>query len=199
TALALALLANTLVCAGELLLGWHANSLAVLVDAVHNGGDELALLCLWLAAAGGRRAAQLRAVANVLNTVGILLVALTIAGLALERLAAAPAVAAELTLTAGLAAALGNAAVALALREAARHDGSVRLAFLHNVGDVVLCLSTAGAGVAMLLTGHFWIDAVLAFGVAALLIAGAVRALPGLCRGAVDRVIDQMTSSSSLT
>lgn len=190
TALLLALVANSLVCAGELLLGWQANSLAVLVDAVHNGADELALACLWLACAEGPRAVRLRAIANVLNTIGILVIALSIAGFAFERVTAAPVVAAELTLVAGLAAALGNAAVVFALREAARHDGSVRLAFLHNVGDVALCLTTAGAGIAMLLTGHYWIDAVLALAVAAMLLAGAWRELPDLCRGAVDRTID---------
>ena len=199
TALALALLANTLVCLGELLLGWQANSLAVVVDAVHNGGDELALLCLWLACAEGERAGRLRVFANLLNTVGILLVALTIAGFALERFAASPPVVAELTLAAGLAAALGNAAVALALREAARHDRSVRLAYLHNIGDVALCLSTAGAGVAMLLTGYVWVDAALALGVAALLVAGAWRELPRLLHGGGGRARDQMTSNSSLT
>lgn len=199
TALALALLANTLVCLGELLIGWQADSLAVLIDAVHNGGDELALVCLWLACAEGERAGRLRAVADLLNTVGIVIVAMTIAGLALDRLSSAPAVAADLTLVAGLAAACGNAAVALALRAAARDDPSVRLAYLHNLGDVALCLATAGAGVAMLLTGYFRVDAVFALGVAALLVAGAWRELPRLFRGATDRTIDQITSSSSLT
>lgn len=42
--LALALAANSLVVVGEALGGVHANSLAVLVDALHNTSDELALL-----------------------------------------------------------------------------------------------------------------------------------------------------------
>ena len=199
SALVLALIANTAVCLGEAFLGWQANSLAVVVDAVHNGGDELALVCLWLACTEAERATRLRAVADLLNTVGIVVVALAIAGLAIERFSSAPAVAADLTLVAGLAAACGNAAVALALRAAGRHDPSVRLAYLHNIGDVALCLSTAGAGFAMLLTGYFRVDAVLALGVAALLVAGAWRELPRLFRGATDRSIDQITSSSSLT
>jgi len=199
SALLFALVANSAVFLGEALLGWQANSLAVVVDAVHNGGDELALVCLWLACAEGELADRLRAAADLLNTVGIVLVALTIAALALERFAAPPPVVAELTLAAGLVAALGNAAVALALRAAARHDRSLRLAYLHNIGDVALCLSTAGAGIAMLLTGYVWIDAALALGVAGLLLAGASRELPRLFRGGGARARAQMTSSSSLT
>ncbi|MEX2479391.1 MAG: cation transporter [Gammaproteobacteria bacterium] len=177
TALTLAVLANLGVCLGELALGWRANSLAVIVDAVHNGADEIALVCLLLACRHERCAPALRRLANLLNTAGIAVIAASIAVLAAQRMLDAPAVAGELTLAAGLAAALGNTAVALALRKAARGDAAVRLAYLHNVGDVALCLTTACAGAAIVLTGRFWIDAGLAFVVAAGLLVATWRAL----------------------
>lgn len=176
--LALAVFANLGVCLGELVLGWQANSLAVVIDAVHNGADEIALVCLLIACGHGRRAPALRRYANLLNTVGIAVIAASIAALAAHRMLDAPAVAGELTLAAGLLAGLGNTAVALALRKAAQGDAAIRLAYLHNVGDVALCLTTAGAGAAILLTGRFWIDAVLAFAIAAGLLVATWRALP---------------------
>lgn len=193
-ALALAVFANLCVCLGELALGWQANSLAVVVDAVHNSADEVALVCLLIACRHAHRAPALRRFANLLNTLGIAVIAASIAALAVHRMFDAPAVVGELTIAAGLVAALGNTAVALALRKAAQGDAAIRLAYLHNVGDVALCLATAGAGAAILLTGRFWIDAVLAFAVAGGLLYTTWRALP---QG--SRVSAPVTSNAWLT
>lgn len=172
--LAVALLANTLVCVTEVYAGWHANSLALLVDAVHNAGDELALACLLAAALSPTPHRRRRAIATALSTAGIALIALIIVGAALLRLVAPPPVAGPLILVAALGGALGNGCVACALARAGRDDPAVRLACLHNQGDVLLCLSTAVAAALITLGGWQGLDCLFAMGAGLWLLWGAL-------------------------
>ena len=91
----------------EALIGWHAGSLALLSDALHNLGDVLGLALAWAAAAlaqraptarhtyGWRRATQLSPLANALLLVGF---SGALIGEALRRLAAPPEVAGRLVM-----------------------------------------------------------------------------------------------------
>lgn len=177
-ALTLALAANSVVLAIELSAAGWSNSLALLLDATHNLVDELALLLLLLAqSAPSRRARRLRTTAVTLNLAGIVLVAGAIFWCALGRLAAPPAVAGEIALAAALFAAAGNQCVALALRREARRCAAVRLAYLHNLGDVWLCLTAAGAGALVTLTGSRLVDPLVAGIIAVCLMASALSAV----------------------
>jgi len=176
-AIGAALVFNTLVCAGELVVGYQANSLSLLADAVHNGSDELALGCLYVAAVRGRAAAAWEWIANFLNSFGILVVAASIGWFALQRLLDPQPVAGGLTLAAGLAAAAGNFLVAASLRRCAGSSRAIRLAWLHNIGDVCLCLSTAASGLVILATGQHWVDALIGGGVAGFLVLACAREL----------------------
>jgi divalent metal cation (Fe/Co/Zn/Cd) transporter len=65
-----------------------------------------------------------------------------------------------------LAAAAANWGVARLLLPASRNNSSIRLAYIHNVGDVWVSLAPVLAGVLLTLTGHFIFDALIAGAIA---------------------------------
>lgn len=78
---------NSLIFALELFGGLRGHSLALLIDAVHNLSDELALICLWLAyvlAASMSRGLQRSA--NLLNSAGLLVISAVIVWQAVDRI-----------------------------------------------------------------------------------------------------------------
>lgn len=166
--LLLAALLNTVVVAGEGLAGWSSGSLSLLMDAVHNLSDELALVCLVLASHWpGRVGRSGQRTANVLNSLGLLALALLLVLQAVPRLLDPPPVDAGVPLAAGLVAAALNAGVAWLLAAPARDHAAVRLAWLHNRGDVLVSLAPAASGALVLLTGAPVFDPLVAVLVAA--------------------------------
>ena len=175
-ALLIAVLVNSLVALGEALAGYHANSLSVAADALHNCSDELALVLLFLAYSRTERfAGRLGSTANFINALGIVLLATAIVALAIDRFGEPPEVSGSITIAAGLAAALGNLAVAAALRRDARNHTEIRLAYLHNLGDVAFCLSTALSGLLIIMSDAYWLDCAFAVCVALMLVICAGR------------------------
>lgn len=166
--LALAALLNTVIVAGEALAGWSTGSLSLLMDAVHNLSDELALICLVLACWWPRRLGRGgQRLANVLNSLGLVALGGLLVARAVPRLLDPPPVEGLVPLAAGLTAALLNAGVAWLLAAPAREHAAVRLAWLHNRGDVLVSLAPAAAGALVLLTGAPIFDPLVA-----LLVAG---------------------------
>src|SRR5260370_33245896 len=74
-----------------------------------------------------------------------------------------------------------NGAIALLLyRSAGRSGGDVniRSALLHEVGDTLSTAAVIAGGWAILVTGNYWIDSALSFGIGALILwsgSGIVR------------------------
>jgi cobalt-zinc-cadmium efflux system protein len=68
---------------------------------------------------------------------------------------------------AGLVGVVGNWGVARALRRAAREDAAIRLAYVHNLGDVLMSLAPVAAGTLILLSGRPLFDPLVALGLAA--------------------------------
>src|SRR5262245_65954543 len=149
TAFAIGTLLNLGFAAAELGVGFFANSLALISDALHNFSDVVGLLLAWGAAwlatwrptashtYGYRRVSVLAALGNA-----ALLFAATGAILteAVRRLLAPEPVATGLMLW---VAALGiaiNAATALMFVRGRHHDLNVRGAFLHMAGDAAVSL-----------------------------------------------------------
>ena len=175
-ALAIAVIMNSLVVLGESFAGYHANSLSLAVDALHNCSDELALILLFLAFWHfDRFSGRLGTMANLLNSLGIVVLAITIVALAARRIVDPPQVLGGITMVAGIAAALGNFGVAAALRQDAGDYPEIRLAYLHNVGDVALCLSTASSGLFIMIFNAYWLDCAFAVCVAAMLLICTAR------------------------
>ena len=93
---------------------------------------------------------------------------------AVHVLAPAP-VASAVPVVVGLAAAAGNWGVARLLREPARNNAAVRLAYLHNLGDMWVSLAPVLAGILVAITGHSAFDPLVAGAVALWIIATTLR------------------------
>jgi cation diffusion facilitator family transporter len=170
--LAAAIALNTAVFATEAMAGVGAGSLSLLMDAVHNFSDELALLCL-LAAYVFRVSLSrgLQRVANLLNSLGLITISALLVWQAVDRLLHPLPVTGWLPITVGAAAAVGNWGVARILRGWQHQNAAIRLAYLHNVGDIYVSLAPILAGLWVSITGQSVFDPLVALGVAIWLIA----------------------------
>lgn len=167
---------NTAVFIGEAVAGLRANSVSLVMDAAHNLSDELALVCLLLAYCVTVRASRgLQRFANLLNSIGLMLVSAVILWQAGERLLHPHPVVGWLPLVVGLAAAIGNFGVAQALRPWQAVNAAIRLAYLHNLGDVAVSLLPALAGILVFVTGLSLFDPLLAVVIALWIIASTVQ------------------------
>ena len=146
---------NTVV--GEAVAGLHANSLSLLMDSIHNLSDEMALVCVFLAfllptALSGT---LLRA-ANVLNSLGLLVMSAVLVWEASERLLHPTPMAGIVPVVIGLAAAAGNGGVAWLLWKPGTQNATIRLAYVHNLGDVGVSFAPVIAGLLVTLSGRFF-------------------------------------------
>jgi cobalt-zinc-cadmium efflux system protein len=176
--LAAAVALNTLVFVGEAWAGARANSLSLLMDAVHNFSDELALVCLFLAYLVAARASRaFQRAANLLNGIGLVLISAAVSWQAVVRLVHPKPVAGWLPVAVGLFGVAGNWGVARLLRPWARHSATIRLAYLHNLGDVYVSLAPVLAGGLVLVTHRPLFDALFALGIGAWLMITTLREL----------------------
>jgi cobalt-zinc-cadmium efflux system protein len=164
--LALALGLNSAVVVVEGVAGYHANSLSLAMDSLHNLSDELALLLIFAAyvSAGGVSRNLLRS-ANLLNSLGLLAVSGLLVWQAILRLANPETVAGLVPMLVGLFAAAANWGVARLLRGPSQDSAAVRLAYLHNKGDALVSLAPACAGLLIIVTGYSVFDALVTLGV----------------------------------
>jgi cobalt-zinc-cadmium efflux system protein len=157
---------NTLIFAGEAWAGARANSLSLMMDAVHNFSDELALICLVLAYSVTARASRsFQRGANLLNGLGLVLISAAVSWQAIERLVHPRPVSGWLPIAVGIFGVVGNWGVARLLRPWAPHSATIRLAYLHNLGDVYVSLAPVVAGGLVLLTRRPVFDALVALGI----------------------------------
>lgn len=167
---------NTLIFVGEALAGTRASSLSLIMDAVHNFSDELALLCLLLAylvASGASRGLQRSA--NALNGLGLIVISAAVSWQAAQRLVHPSPVIGWLPIAVGLFGVVGNWGVARLLRPWARYNAAIRLAYLHNLGDVYVSLAPVLAGGLVLFTDRPALDAVVALGIGVWLMGTTLR------------------------
>jgi cobalt-zinc-cadmium efflux system protein len=179
--LGVALALNSAVLAIEATTGVRTNSLALVIDSVHNLSDELGLALLFLAYTlpAGLSGALLRS-ANFFNSIGLLAISGFLAWRSIERLTAPPPVIGLGPVLAGLIGVVGNWGVARALRGAAERDAAIRLAYVHNLGDVLLSFAPVAAGLLILVSGRPLFDPLIALGLA---VAIAVTTVRELARG----------------
>jgi cobalt-zinc-cadmium efflux system protein len=179
-AIGAAVLLNTVIAIGEAVAGAQSHSLSLLVDSAHNFSDELALVCLYLAfhlSEGLGRQSQRSA--NILNSLGLVILSGFVIAGGIARLLHPVPVLTVVPILAGLAAAAANYGVARLLREAASHSATVRLAYIHNLGDVWVSLAPVVAGALILVTGRNEADAVVAIGVGVWLMISTVYEVRG--------------------
>lgn len=178
--LALALALNTAVVVTEAIAGIAAQSLSLVMDSIHNLSDELALVFLLLAYTLPMRFSRnLVRSANLLNSVGLVTVSALLAWQAIERMLHPVPVWGLPPIVVGLAAAAANAGVALLLKAPGQYNPAIRLAYLHNQGDVLVSLAPVVAGVLVVLFGLSWFDPLIALIVAAWIVVSMVREVIG--------------------
>jgi cobalt-zinc-cadmium efflux system protein len=165
--LAIAAGLNAAIFIGEAAASVPAHSLSLLMDGIHNLSDQLALVFLYLAfvLTQGVSRNLLRS-ANILNSIGLILVSGVLLWQAAERFMHPTPIAGGIAIGAGLGAAIANWGVAQLLREPSRDNAAVRLAYIHNLGDVYVSLAPVAAGLLVGLTGNWFIDPIIAAGVA---------------------------------
>jgi cobalt-zinc-cadmium efflux system protein len=158
--------------------GIRAHSLALLSEAGHNLTDFLALLLSLVAVYlegrppsatktyGYRRAGVLAAMVNALSLIAV---AFFIFYEAFQRWQYPQHVNASTMMGVAAAGVVMNGAIALLLWRSGR-DVNVRSAFLHEIGDTLSTAAVIAGGWAILLTGRYWIDSALSFGIGALIL-----------------------------
>jgi len=161
--LAAAAALNTAIFVVEAVAGFKADSLSLIMDSVHNLSDEMALVFLYLAFVLPHGVSRhLLRTANVFNSVGLVLVSGLLLWQAAERiLHPAPVV--------------GSVAVVVGLLAPSRNNAAIRLAYIHNIGDVYVSLAPVAAGLLVSLTGYSIFDPLIAAGIATWIIVSTVR------------------------
>jgi cation diffusion facilitator family transporter len=171
---------NTVIFAIEAVAGFQANSLSLIMDSVHNFSDELALVCLYLAFVLplGLSRGFIRS-ANVFNSVGIIAVSALLLWQAVARFLEPAPVSGTVPIVVGLLAAAGNWGVARLLKDPARGNPAIRLAYIHNLGDIQVSLAPVLSGILVVATGRSYFDPIIAGMIAIWLIWATLREVAG--------------------
>jgi cobalt-zinc-cadmium efflux system protein len=158
--------------------GLRAHSLALLSEAGHNLSDFLALLLSLVAVYlqsrppsatktyGYHRAGVLAA---LINAASLVVISFFIFYEAFRRLQAPEHVHAGTMMWVAAAGVAMNGVIALLLYRAGG-DVNIRSALIHEVGDTLSTAAVIIGGWAILLTGKYWIDSALSFGIGALIL-----------------------------
>ena len=167
---------NTVIFVVEAVAGIQAKSLSLVMDSIHNLSDQMALVFLYLAfALSSGLSRNLVRSANLFNSAVLIAVSALLLWQAVERVAKPVPVTGIVPIAVGLAAALGNWGVARLLREPAGQNASIRLAYLHNLGDVQVSLAPVASGVLVTLTGMPIFDPLVAALIALWIIVSTAR------------------------
>ena len=113
--------------------------------------------------------------ANVFNSVGLVVVSGLLLWQAVERILSPTPVIGSVAIVVGLLAAVANWGVAQLLLGPSRNNAAIRLAYIHNIGDVYVSLAPVAAGLLVSLTGYSVFDPVIAGSIAVWIIVATVR------------------------
>jgi cobalt-zinc-cadmium efflux system protein len=158
--------------------GIRAHSLALLSEAGHNLSDFLALLLSLVAVYLQSRPAsstktygyhRAGVLAALVNAVSLVAVSFFIFYEAFRRLQHPEHVQASVMMWVAAAGVLMNGVIALLLYRSGG-DVNIRSAWLHEVGDTLSTAAVIAGGWAILVTGDYWIDSALSFGIGVLIL-----------------------------
>jgi Co/Zn/Cd efflux system component len=174
--LAAAAVLNTAIFVVEAVAGFQADSLSLLMDSVHNLSDEMALVFLYLAFVMPQGISRhLLRSANVFNSIGLVVVSGLLLWQAVERMLHPMSVVGGVAIVVGLLAAAANWGVARLLLAPSRRNAAIRLAYIHNIGDVYVSLAPVVAGLLVTLTGYSIFDPLIAAAIAVWIIISTVQ------------------------
>jgi cobalt-zinc-cadmium efflux system protein len=178
--LAAAVALNTGIFVVEAIAGLQSHSLSLLMDSIHNFSDELALVFLFLAFILSQGVSRnLVRTANLFNSVGLIAVSALLIWQAINRLLHPETVLGLVPVVVGLGAAVANWGVARLLRKPSRDNAAIRLAYIHNLGDVWVSLAPVVAGALIAVTGFSFFDPLVALLIALWVIVSTVREVVG--------------------
>jgi cobalt-zinc-cadmium efflux system protein len=171
---------NTAIVLVEAGAGFQANSLSLVMDSLHNFSDELALICLYLAyIASGGVSRNMQRSANFLNSVGLIAMSGLLLWHAASRVFDPQPVLGWVPAVVGLAAAAANWGVARLLVRPSKDNPAVRLAYIHNLGDVYVSLAPVAAGVLVTVSGRALFDPLIASFIALWILWSTVQEIVG--------------------
>ncbi|MEC5216655.1 cobalt-zinc-cadmium efflux system protein [Actimicrobium sp. GrIS 1.19] len=197
SAFALAIALNVVFVAVEFGYGFVAQSTALLADAGHNLSDVLGLVLAWGAAVLARRQPQGRytyglrsssILAALANAMLLVVACGAIAWEAVHRFSAPAPVASMTVITVAAVGILINGLSAWLFVRGSKDDLNIRGAFLHMAADAAVSLAVVIGGVVMLLTGWYWIDALLSLVIVAVVMIGTWSLLREAIRLALSAV-----------
>ena len=179
-ALAAATILNAAISVVEAVAGFEAHSLSLMMDAVHNFSDEMALVFLYLAFILSQGVSRnLLRTANFFNSLGLIVISGVLAWQAVERFLNPVPVQGAIPLLVGVAAAAANWGVACFLWKPGRNNAAIRLAYIHNMGDVYVSLAPVVAGLLVIFTGQSVFDPSVAAIIAVWIILSTVQEVLG--------------------
>ena len=158
--------------------GIRAHSLALLSEAGHNLSDFLALLLSLVAVYFQSRPAsstktygyhRAGVLAALVNATSLVVLSFFIFYEAFRRLEHPGQVHASVMMWVAAAGVVMNGVIALLLYRSGG-DVNIRSALLHEVGDTLSTAAVIAGGWAILVTGNYWIDSALSFGIGALIL-----------------------------
>ncbi len=180
-AFAIGVVLNTGFVIIEAAYGFWSGSMALIADAGHNLSDVLSLLLAWAASVLAKRAPSQRftygfkssTILAAMANAGLLMVALgAILFETINRLAdPAPVAGMTMVIVAGIGIAV-NTGTALLFMRGRKDDLNIRGAFLHMAADALVSVGVVVAGIAILLTGAWWIDPVTSLVIVAVIAWG---------------------------
>ncbi len=174
--LAAAAALNTVVFVGEAIAGFQSESLSLIMDSAHNLSDEVALVFLYLAFVLSQGVSRnLVRSANFFNSVGLVAVSALLVWQAVDRVLHPAPVLGVVPIVVGFCAAAANWGVALLLLGPSRNNPAIRLAYIHNMGDVLVSLFPVLAGLLVVLTGRSLFDPLAALAIGLWIIISTVR------------------------
>jgi Co/Zn/Cd efflux system component len=113
--------------------------------------------------------------ANIFNSVGLVAVSSLLLWQAFERFLNPVPIHGVIPIVVGLLAAAANCGVARLLLKPSEHNAAIRLAYIHNVGDVWVSLAPVAAGILLVATDYSFFDPLIAGGVALWIIVTTAR------------------------
>ena len=181
----LALLLTSIIMVAETTGGWIAGSLALLADAGHMLTDVLALLVAFTAMSLSQKPAderrtygyrRLEILAALANGIALVVVSVTIVYEAAQRWMQPRPVDVTLMSVVAVIGLVSNL-FGLWLLRGEHHNLNVRGAFLHMLGDTLSSVGVVAAAAVIAVTGWTRIDALLSFGIAAVIVITSLSLL----------------------
>ncbi|MCX7308403.1 MAG: cation diffusion facilitator family transporter [Afipia sp.] len=193
----------------EAAYGFLSNSTALLADAGHNLSDVMGLLVAWIAAVLSKRPPTPRLtyglrntsiLAALLNAILLLIASGSILLEAIQRLLHPEPIASKTVIVVAAIGIVINGFTAW-LFSSGKDDINIRGAYLHMVADAALSFGVVLTGIAIMLTGWFWLDPAFSLLIVAVIVWGTwglLRESTAMSLAAVPSMIDPASVRSYL-